>query len=700
MEYSNKSIAAGIITAAVLAGFAALERAQFLELETRGTVLFVVTLLLAAISGIAVSVWPSADRKWYPVWRAAVFFMAPMAAVAAVERLNGNYLSDLHATGWMWVDNYCVALLFFLLVYALSGSVRIPVFLLNPALLAFGIANMYVKEFKGGPLVPMDVGSIATAASVASGYTYTIGAEICYAVTVTVCIMALACHLRRQKTGWLAARRKLFRLAALAVVIAAAVSFYATEFWIGQGYKPDFFNQTRGYKAKGAILEFMVNTRYMRLSKPADYDADRVQADVEAAIEDAEQLQPPQTATDAKAGTGKRPNIIVIMNETFADLKVLGDFETNTDYMPFIHSLEENTIKGNAYVSVLGTGTSNTEFEFLTGNTMAFLPAGSNAYQLYVKGEQPGLVSTLEAQGYKTAAFHPYFKGNWNRKKVYRLMGFDRYRGLENMFPKPIIKRYQERMNARTFAGDLKEEYGRDDILLRQYISDSYDYEDVIAQWEARNKKKPFFLFNVTMQNHSPYDQYLNGMQHIIKLKGLRGRYPLAEQYLSLIHYSDQAFQELVEYFQGEEEPVLILFFGDHQPYVESEFCSEIMGEDVTEAEGAALQRRYVSQMVLWANYDIPEGSVDKISINYLQSLLLETAGLAMPEYQQYLAGLRQKIPVITAMGAEDASGTYFRVDEENAYEEELSVYQNAAYNNLSDRKNRVDELFQLKKTE
>lgn len=49
-------------------------------------------------------------------------------------------------------------------------------------------------------------------------------------------------------------------------------------------------------------------------------------------------------------------------------MRVVGDIETNIPYMPFIDSLEENTIQGNAYVSTIGTGTSNTEFEFLTGN--------------------------------------------------------------------------------------------------------------------------------------------------------------------------------------------------------------------------------------------------------------------------------------------------------------------------------------------
>lgn len=59
-------------------------------------------------------------------------------------------------------------------------------------------------------------------------------------------------------------------------------------------------------------------------------------------------------------------------------LAILGDFQTNKDYMPYFHSMQgaDDTISGYLNVSVCGGNTANTEFEFLTGNTMAFLPQG------------------------------------------------------------------------------------------------------------------------------------------------------------------------------------------------------------------------------------------------------------------------------------------------------------------------------------
>ena len=97
------------------------------------------------------------------------------------------------------------------------------------------------------------------------------------------------------------------------------------------------------------------------------------------------------------------PNIIVVMNESFSDLSVLGDFEVNKDYMTFLHRLfegEENTVTGMLNVSVCGGNTANTEFEFLTGNTMAFLPQGSIPYQQYINGRLPSLAEHLSSLGY------------------------------------------------------------------------------------------------------------------------------------------------------------------------------------------------------------------------------------------------------------------------------------------------------------
>ena len=75
--------------------------------------------------------------------------------------------------------------------------------------------------------------------------------------------------------------------------------------------------------------------------------------------------------------------------------------------MPYIHSLQKNTKKGYLYVPVFGGGTSDTEYEVLTGNSKQFLPNGGIAYQLYCGENEYGLANTMEQEGYASTAMHP-----------------------------------------------------------------------------------------------------------------------------------------------------------------------------------------------------------------------------------------------------------------------------------------------------
>ena len=104
------------------------------------------------------------------------------------------------------------------------------------------------------------------------------------------------------------------------------------------------------------------------------------------------------------------PNIIVIMNEAFSDLSVIGNFETSEDYMPFFHSMMDQYTGGHLMVSVKGGNTANTEYEFLSGDSMAFLPQGSVVYQQYISSKIPTLASYLGSLGYSTEGLHPSWK--------------------------------------------------------------------------------------------------------------------------------------------------------------------------------------------------------------------------------------------------------------------------------------------------
>lgn len=94
--------------------------------------------------------------------------------------------------------------------------------------------------------------------------------------------------------------------------------------------KPDFFNQARGYTNRGSMFQFFINTKYLKVQEPKDYSAEDTSSIVEDMLPDVD------AAGVVEIEETELPNIICVMNETLSDLSVVGEFETNQDYMPYI----------------------------------------------------------------------------------------------------------------------------------------------------------------------------------------------------------------------------------------------------------------------------------------------------------------------------------------------------------------------------
>ena len=643
---------------------------EFMSLKSNALSTFYFMLAGCLIVFFALLYRPKKKGIIHIVSLLAAFLIVPLLLITGVECLNGNMLWNINYPVNVLM-NYLLCLLVEIVFFAVSGSVRCSGILTTVLMTVFGIVNMYCKAYKGSPLLPWDITSIVTAANVAGSFKFEISCTVVFMICMAAASVSVVSHMavtsRRSKLCT-AARILCAAVTAVFCFVFWGTDIVATEF----GAAPDFFNQTRGYENNGAWAEFMVNTRYLSLAVPADYNSETITDEVISRTEDNSSILE-AAGIDPVENSVENPNIIVIMNESFSDLSVIGDFETNIDYMPYIDSLigQDNVIEGNTYVSTIGTGTSNTEYEFLTGNPMAFLPAGSNAYQLYVTDDQPGLTSVLKEQGYSADAMHPYNASSWNRVSVYQAMGFNSFTTLADM--KGVQK-------------------------LRRFASDEYDFSLIEEMYEERDPDQPFYLFNITMQNHSSYETKYENFEQTVWLTSTENEYPLTDQYLSLIKETDDQFRKLIEYFENADEPTIILMFGDHQPFIENSFYEEVMGSSLSSLSDEDAQKRYITRFILWANYDIPEGWIDQISVNYLSALLTEIAGTEKTDYIRFLETMYSEVPVITQLGCIDSEGTYFKVDDDNDFEDDISLYRKAAYNSLIDKDHRSDTLFTAEK--
>ena len=483
-----------------------------------------------------------------------------------------------------------------------------------------GLANYYVLEFRSAPIMPWDILSIGTAASVANNFKYTLSKETVFVLIGFMILILLESKATLElKKDWRIRTGGV--LASFALLWGFTAMLHQDSTVARFKLYDKLFTPTVMSKRDGTAVAFLMELKYIVVEKPDGYNK-----------EDAAALLASYDTGDTESAA-HTPNIIVIMNEAFSDLSVLGDFETNEDYMPFLHSLMQegtpNTISGYLNVSVLGGNTANTEFEFLTGNTMAFLPQGSVAYQQYVKNNDYSIATYLKSKGYDTIAMHPYNASGWDRDKVYPLLGFDTFYSLKDWV---------------------------NPVKIRKYVSDQSCYDKIIELYEQKDANTPFFLFNVTMQNHSSYSEEYDNFHPDITVEGTSSK--ILPNYLSLIKLSDQALCNLIEYFSKADEDTVIVFFGDHQP--SNSVAAPIWklngrsGDSLTEEEEA---RRYKVPFIIWANYDIEAASNVETSANYLGSHVLRAAGLPLYDYRNYLSQLEGQYPVLTAIRAENAQG-------------------------------------------
>ncbi|MDO5545880.1 MAG: LTA synthase family protein [Eubacteriales bacterium] len=576
------------------------------------------------------------DRKWL----VAVLRFVWLAGFILLSCCYPSWMAEYHffriSANRIFLNIVCACVVygFFLLLF---GRIRPAAAAAAGALLLLSVANTFVYQFRGSELQWADFMSIRTAMNVAAGYSFHLPLGVAGCVLLWVWTQFAGGLLPKESAHPLIART-----CGTAAVLVCAFLFS----WKGTGTLPEFWKKD-GTLFNGYLLNFSLGLRDSMIEKPQDYP------DLIARLEE----QYPEQAASLPE---ELPNIVVIMDESLADMRILGDLKTNQPVTPFLDSLSDNTVRGYALSSVFGGSTASSEFEFLTGCSMAFLPKGSIAYQQYLHQTVYSLPWLLQSYGYETFATHPYFETGWNRQTAYELLGFEQA----------------------TFLGAYPEE-----DLVREYISDREMFQYVLDQLEQQGDA-PLFLFGITMQNHGSYGDA--NYQNTISLQG--ESFFFAEQYLSLIHETDEALEQLLSQLENYPRKTIVLIFGDHFPALEDGFFRSLHGSFDTLSDQML---QYQVPFYLWANYDIPEQTVGLTSLNYLAVHLLETAGLPLSPYYQFLSDVQEAIPAINANGFYSPDGQVLTKDQANDGQAQwLRMYEAAQYNNLFGKKDRSSVLF------
>lgn len=597
--------------------------------------------ILAGICVLTLAIY-MIDMPVHPVIRILFALVIPLGCFYTFETLTHQMSTMIELAKRLNIAFYYWLFLF---VFFIAGRTSISMAICVSAIAIIGVGNYFVVMFRSNPIVPWDIYSFETAMSVADNYVFSVDWALAehIAMFILMLIVGVRTNIRLNK--------KILR-PILTVAMCIPAYFYISYLWQDNlerntGLNDTLFNAKYMHSKDGFFVSFILDIHFLQIEEPKNYSDEYALSLLNE--QEVEKVETPE----------ELPDIIAIMDETFSDPAVLGEFETNKDYMPFVHSILRgevaNTISGYADVSVLGGNTANSEFEFLTGNSMAFFPNGSVPYLQYIRDGISTIVPQLEEYGYTTYGTHPYRAKGWNREFIYDLMGFD-YRYFQGSFP------FEDK--------------------LRNYVSDEADFKSIL-EWR-NNTEGPFFMFNVTMQNHSNYGGDFDNFdpQIVAKFKNTYSNKYL-NKYLSLMYETDQDVASLLSELSQSDRKTIVVFWGDHQPndYVVRPIYKEY-GLDFDNQTYEQQQQRQKTPFFIWANYDIQEQTNVEISLNYLNILLFETAGLQLDEYQTFRKNLWQgQIPMMNAVGYRNDDGDLVEYDDApEEIQNLLNEYQNIQY--------------------
>lgn len=477
---------------------------------------FVLSILTLVTTCVIYCLNLNFSEKKSKIFTFIISFLSILFSYIVIELFNQNSLFDLYTKRLLF--NFIVIIILHLFIYTLSNNFKLTIILTNALLFVLGIANYIVSCFRGTPLVPWDILSIKTAAYVADSYTFSFTPHFILACLLSIFIIVLGL-----KANYKFEKKKLnliLRFICIIILSIITIVFYKTDVIDYFDFENNLWKPQDEYSNNGFLASFVKQSKNLFNEAPENYSTENL----ESIISEKDYTTQLEKAEDDS------PNIVVIMSESFSDLSVNGNFETSEEYMSYFYSLNKNTIRGNTYVSVFGGQTPNSEWEFLTNNSMAFMPYRTVPYQQYIRKPSYSLAKTLKSQGYTANAIHPWYGSGYRRNAIYPLLGFDSFESLETL-------------------NDLE--------YLRKYPTDLSTYKEIIKQFENKDKTEKIFNFTVTMQNHSGYD--LEGYDSTVFLTDIENC-PRVEQYLSVMKESDKALEYLINYFENYDEKTIILF--------------------------------------------------------------------------------------------------------------------------------------------
>lgn len=506
-----------------------------------------------------------------------------------------------------------------LLCYGLTRSASRSFLLTAVVVLGFSVANYYKLMFRDDPLMFADLFLLKEAGNMAGKYRLFLDGRLGLGLVCAVggyLFLRLLVRGRPARRSGLACTLALAGAALLGLMAPILTDSYLYN--IDAAYYDRLNNRwsaTQQYLAHGFVYPFVYSVTDAFETAPDGYDKQTAAA-LLAAYEDADIPEE------------KKVNVVAIMLEAYNDFTKFGTPQLAQDVYAVWHQLEAEGYSGDLVTNIFAGGTVDTERCFLTGySTLTNFRGNTNSYPWYFR-----------SQGYTVEGMHPCFQWFYNRLNINSYLGFETYAFVDNYFA-PLT------------GGDV----GLDDVFFPELLK---------AYQAGTAGDKPYFNFSVTYQGHGPYtdDRCWWGERGDFVVDD--GTYTDSQQYIldnyfGSIANTNQHLKELTDYFRNDDEPVVLVLFGDHNPWMgDGNSVYTAMGLDFDLDSQKGFFDYYATRYLIWANDAAKaalgcdfQGEGPAVGPSFLMNQLFQLCGWEGPAYLQAAGRTAREVSVVHTSG-------------------------------------------------
>lgn len=531
---------------------------------------------------------------------------------------------------------------FVLLFLFKRGAVSIGI--VSTVLLLLAITNHFTYLLHGEPFTLEDVKNAKTAFSVLGSYKLSLEKRVIELLLIYFFIIAVCAVFLREKN-----KRSRMILPLLFCAVLLFIGFFSKDSMIPKN--PIQWSWERALREYGYTASFVQQSicGLNAVQKPNETDEEHLLLTMEDSMQD-------------NGEAGNRPDVFLILNESFYDLDYVVDTGLRSEVFSDIDQID-NLIYGYSTSPVIGGGTNKAEYELLTSNSLRLIPTATPFVSIELT-DSNSIVSHLEHLGYTSLGTHPYIASNYNRESSYQKLGFDDIR-------------WQD-------AYEEKAYYAQRDAFL----TDQCTYKNLICWYEEQKREDPntpFFIYCLTVQNHGGWDVNQENMD-LVRTPSDFGEFTDdVNEYQSCMKLSTSAFVELTEYFATVDRDIIIIMTGDHSPSFASKLTA-LHGYAMSDEEQRL--RLLSTPFLIWSNNSElldPEMQGKTISKCFLVPEALRMAGVPLSGYYNYMTKLCKEVPILTSFGYYyDCNGNLIDYeDRDSAYYTQVNDYFCFEYRNI-----------------